>query len=105
MTIRKSRFGHLASARWGAAAGRSPNCTDVASAAADGRVDPAALNNEAIREACFGGHTEVVRLLLADPRVDPTADHNKAMRSAVEWSHTEVEDLLVADGRAKLPLI
>jgi hypothetical protein len=38
---------------------------------ADPRVNPAASNNWAIREAAFYGRAWVVRALLADPRVNP----------------------------------
>ena len=49
----------------------------------DPRVDPSTENQEAIREACGRGHTEVVKLLLADPRVDPSAEDHEAIRLAI----------------------
>ena len=37
---------------------------------ADGRVDPSAWNNDAIRWALSQGHFDVVKILLSDHRVD-----------------------------------
>ena len=50
----------------------------------DGRVDPAADNNKAIRVSIENGNIEVVRLLLADGRADPTAGNNYAIRYSSE---------------------
>ena len=62
----------------------------------DGRVNPAADYNNAIRWASTNGHTEIVRLLLQDPRVDPADDNNVAIRYASEEGHTEIVRLLLA---------
>ena len=66
---------------------------------ADGRVDPSARGNSAIRWASSKGHTEIVGLLLADGRVDPSARGNEAIRWASWNGHTETVRLLLANGR------
>ena len=60
----------------------------------DPRVDPAAGDNYAIRNAARRGHTEAVRVLLQDPRVDPAAANNEAIRHAVLYEHAEVVRVL-----------
>ena len=65
------------------------------------RVDPAAYNNWAIREACRWGCTDMVRLLLdahnddGTWRVDPAANNNEAIRNACYYGHADVVQLLV----------
>ena len=66
---------------------------------ADGRVNPAASDNYAIRLASENGRTDVVRLLLADGRVDPAAKDNYAIREASCYGHVDVVRLLLADVR------
>jgi hypothetical protein len=63
------------------------------------RVNPAAIDNEAIRWAAHNPCTDVVRLLLADPRVNPAARDNEAIRTAASGGHTDVVRLLLADPR------
>ncbi len=62
-------------------------------------VNPAALDNEAIRLASYNDRTEVVKLLLGDPRVDPAGNDNEAIRGASQNGHTEVVRLLLNDPR------
>ena len=59
----------------------------------DGRADPAALNNLAIRAS---NNEKVVELLLKDPRVDPAANNNEAIRMI---KCPDVVRLLLADPR------
>jgi hypothetical protein len=66
---------------------------------ADQRVDPAAENNWAIRNASANGHAGVVKLLFADQRVDPAADNNFAIRTASSNGYAGVVKLLLADQR------
>ena len=60
----------------------------------DGRVDPSADDNYAIKGASQNGHVEVVKLLLEDGRADPSANDNYAIRKASKNGHAEVEELL-----------
>ena len=66
----------------------------------DGRVNPAAMDNDAIISAAESGFTPVVQLLLADGRADPAARNNDAIIGAAVRGHTQVVQLLLADGRA-----
>ncbi len=79
----------------------------------DQRLNPAARNNDSIREASHCGHTEVVRLLLNDPRgetkvsrgtkypVDPNdiGDNENIIISASTYDNIELIILLLTDGR------
>ncbi len=62
-------------------------------------INPADGNNNAIRDASGGGHTEVVKLLLNDPRVNPAALNNMALMGASQNGHIGVVKLLLADPR------
>ena len=65
-----------------------------------GRFVQASHENQRLLEsACYDGHTEVVKLLLADPGVDPSAKDNESIRFASYYGHTEVVKLLLADLR------
>lgn len=64
---------------------------------ADGRVDPGANDDAALREASMHGHTDVVRLLLADARVNPLGD---GLIHASGAGHTDIVRALLEDGRA-----
>ena len=66
---------------------------------ADPRVEPSAIDNQAIRCASWFGYSEVVKLLLADPRVDPTVWDNAAISMASYRGHLEVVKMLLADPR------
>jgi hypothetical protein len=65
----------------------------------DERVDPAALDNAAIRVSSRNGHLAVVQLLLQDERVDPAAQNNYAIRLASQNGHSAVVELLLQDER------
>ena len=65
----------------------------------DGRVDPGAQDNYAIRLASQKGHLEIVRILLQDCRVDPGAAYNYAIRFASKKGHLEIVRLLLQDSR------
>ena len=56
----------------------------------NGRIDSAALSNEAIMKAARDGHTEIVYLHLQDLRVVPFENDNEAIRKATANGHTEV---------------
>jgi ankyrin repeat protein len=62
-------------------------------------VDPSNDYDSAITEACFRGHTEIVRLLLKDERVDPTVDDGICIYLASLNGHTGVVQLLLKDER------
>jgi hypothetical protein len=64
---------------------------------ANERVDPSAMDNEAIREASYHGHVECVALLLADVRVDPS-DHCAILRAS-HYGHLDCVILLLANER------
>ena len=71
----------------------------------DGRADPTALDNFAIRSSARNGYDKVVKLLLdwVGPngiRVDPTADGNSAITGSAKNGHDKVVKLLLEDGRA-----
>lgn len=65
---------------------------------ANGKVDPAANSNEALRWAAFNGHFEVVDCLLAIPKVAKAAavKDNYALCWAAENGHFLVVDRLLA---------
>ena len=65
----------------------------------DGRVNPAAYNNQAIRSACQWGHSAVVALLLDDPRVNPADWNNKAIWRASQYGQIEIVQMLLRDQR------
>lgn len=65
----------------------------------DGRVDPVAEDNNAIKFASENGHTETVKLLLQNSRVDPGARDNYAIRFASKNGHLEIVKLLLQDSR------
>lgn len=67
----------------------------------DGRANPAADYNYAIKAASFNGHTEVVRLLLEDGRANPTVEYNYAIEAAMINRHAEVVNLLMQDKRVR----
>lgn len=62
-------------------------------------VNPAAADNEAIRNAAARGNVSTLRLLLRDARVDPAAAQNAALRAAVGRGSQECFELLMADER------
>lgn len=99
--------------------------SNVFQAARNGRVDvfnlllkqkgsnPASDNDYALRFACLGGHTKIVKILLSLPVVNPQAQNNTPIREAahkgktdlsfpsllIPYSgHTRVVELLVAAG-------
>eukprot|EP01102_Stenamoeba_stenopodia_P015850 TRINITY_DN5474_c0_g1_i1.p1 TRINITY_DN5474_c0_g1~~TRINITY_DN5474_c0_g1_i1.p1 ORF type:complete len:395 (+),score=57.12 TRINITY_DN5474_c0_g1_i1:114-1298(+) len=65
----------------------------------DGRADPGARDDWAIRWASRNGHSDVVKLLLKDKRCDPAAKSNYAVRWACENGHVDIVKLLLADDR------
>ena len=65
----------------------------------DGRVDPSAYDNYAVRWAAENGHVAVVERLLQEERVDPSADDNRAVQWAAENGHLAVVDRLLEDDR------
>lgn len=66
---------------------------------ADGREDPSAGDNEAIRKASMYGFADVVVALLADARVDPAANFQDSLLWAAGEGHADVVRLLLADDR------
>jgi hypothetical protein len=65
-------------------------------------VNPAADENGPLRNACFWGHTEIVRMLLDLPpekRVNPVARDNEGFRMARARGHTDIVCML----KAKIP--
>jgi hypothetical protein len=61
----------------------------------DPRVDPAAVDNDAIRVASSNGHASVVELLLADRRVDPSMGHPTALERASVGGHVNIVQMLL----------
>lgn len=57
-------------------------------------VNPADVNNLAIRTAAARGYADIVQFLAMDPRVDPTARNDEAIRSAYKNRHWDVVELL-----------
>lgn len=53
----------------------------------------------AMRKASAGGHTEVMKLLLAKEEINPNDDGNRALYLASENGHVETVRLLLADER------
>lgn len=63
--------------------------------------DPSMCNNYAIRHtSCYGGCSEVIRLLLADERVDSTEDDSFSIRHAAITGNVGAMRALLEDGRA-----
>jgi hypothetical protein len=62
---------------------------------ADPRVDPAAVDNIAIRHASLFGRESVVKLLLADPMVDPSMGHPTALVGASGQGHIDIVQMLL----------
>jgi hypothetical protein len=60
------------------------------------KVNPAADNNEALRNACNFNQIEIVKLLLADTRVSPC---DVDISQAIYANHTEMIRLLLTDSR------
>jgi len=65
----------------------------------DPRVDPSALNNEALRSASGNGHVEVVDTLLTHDLVDPSDCNNQAIIDAATSGHSEIVRFLMMDPR------
>src|SRR5260221_12176679 len=61
--------------------------------------DPSIKNNQVIKNACFYGHLEIVKLLLQDSRVDPSANNNYAIRWTSENGHLKIVKLLLKHPR------
>ena len=52
-----------------------------------------------VRLVCFGGYTEIMKLMLEDPRIDPTFDDHAPFRWACRKSQIEIIKLLLQDPR------
>lgn len=65
------------------------------------RVNPAAKNSLALRQACHYGHLDIVKLLLRDKRVNPAAADNLAYYYAYERGYYKIADLLLKDNRVQ----
>lgn len=65
------------------------------------RVNPAAKNSLALRQACHYGHVEIVKLLLRDKRVNPAAAENLAYYYAYERGYYKIAELLLKDTRVQ----
>jgi ankyrin repeat protein len=59
------------------------------------QVDPAAVNNEALRNAVMNNHYSIVCILLLDPRVDHRVDNYFCLRIAAEKGYNEIFRLLL----------
>jgi hypothetical protein len=78
---------------------------EVNRALADKSVNPAASDNQAIRQACGKGNVEIVKRLLKDKRVNPAARGNASIKAAVHRCLTDVADLLLKDPRVDLTAV
>jgi hypothetical protein len=65
-----------------------------------GTVDPAVLDNWAIRRACDSNEWELAVLLLGDARVDPAGASNSCIMHSAHKGTVAIMDLLLKDGRA-----
>jgi hypothetical protein len=65
----------------------------------DGRANPVASDNLAVREAAEDGHAAVVRALLMDGRADPSVWDFAALRVAAAQGHAAVVRALLSDRR------
>jgi len=65
-------------------AAKTGNINKVILLLSNPEINPAVMNNQAIRWASTNGHSEVVKLLLTDPRVDPAAIDNWAIQGPQE---------------------
>lgn len=65
----------------------------------DGRVNPAAYDNEAIIMAACREDPDMIKILLGDPRVNPGDSNNQALFSALLRDNRKVVKLLLADPR------
>jgi ankyrin repeat protein len=65
-------------------------------------ADPTFNASEALRMACFFGHTKIVKLLLRDGRADPTCFDNHAIKISLRNSNIDVVKALLQDGRVDI---
>ena len=64
---------------------------------ADGRINPAAIENVAVQRAVEEYQMEALVILLADKRVDPSGLDNDALKSAATYGYADMFKLLLAD--------
>jgi ankyrin repeat protein len=70
----------------------------------DKQVNPADLNNEALRWASRNGHSEVVKVLLKDSRVNPADNNNQAIIWASRDGHVKVVEVLLKNPNESIQL-
>jgi hypothetical protein len=63
------------------------------------KINPMALNGQAIINASKVGNINALKILLADNRVDPSVAHNCPLRMAVKNGMIEIVELLLSDKR------
>ncbi|GBG28718.1 Ankyrin repeat domain-containing protein 17 [Hondaea fermentalgiana] len=66
------------------------------------RIEPAAQNGRALREAAARGHTDVVRILLREVRRFPSAHRQAALLAASSGGHLETVRLLLRNARVEV---
>jgi len=52
------------------------------------------IGNDALYQACYAGHTKIVKILLQDPRTKLTARDHSAVEVARQQGHHEIVELL-----------
>jgi ankyrin repeat protein len=63
----------------------------------DPRVDPSALENDALEHAILNDETAIVQRLLQDPRVDPSLHNNFIIRWASKHGHIDLVNQLLQE--------
>jgi hypothetical protein len=61
--------------------------------------DPSIDNDQALSNAIYYGHEQLVYRLIQDSRVDPSSRHNAALRWAIENNYMYIADRLLEDIR------
>ena len=69
---------------------KSGQLTEVSLLLTDSKVDPAAMDNEALINAIRGGHLEIVKLLLADSRIISACHVNQVLQLACRLGKIEI---------------
>ncbi len=63
------------------------------------QINPAAMDNYAIKTACLKGNYDMVKLLLSDPRVNPATLDNRSLIFAAAKNNVKIVELLLSDKR------
>lgn len=80
---------------------KNGNIAEVKVLLESGQVNPAEVNNYALRHACMNGHKQIVNLLLSDERIDPLVSNNLPLQLAADNKHIPVMLLLLCNPKVQ----